>query len=57
MIRVNLALNLFFLALASIYPQKQFNIDSLIKIDAITSGNLKSAEKSSAKEKVSKKEK
>ena len=35
MIRINLAFNLFFLAHAAIYPQKQYNIDSLMKIDGI----------------------
>ena len=33
MIRINLAFNLFFLAHATIYPQKQYNIDSLTKIE------------------------
>ena len=35
MIRMNLAFNLFFLGLVTVYSQKQYNIDSLMKIDGI----------------------
>ena len=35
MMRINLAFNLFFLGLVTIYPQKQYDIDSLMKIDGI----------------------
>ena len=35
MIRINLAFNLFFLVLTDIYSQKQYNIDSLVKVDGI----------------------